>query len=221
MTRTRSKNIPHRAEHRRAWTAPAAALLAAALLPVLRAAAQVPAQPPPKPAARTALPQLRAAWVDLDRAIATSDEGKKRLDELQRIVDEKAASLERMRTDLAALNNKLKAGADKLKDADRNQVENQIVELQTRMQRFQQDSQADVDRRKNRIGALMTRKLRPVIEKVAKTRGVNAVFYTSGTLDGWIDARRNLTDDVVKAYNAANPASATPPAAAPGKTPRP
>jgi len=164
---------------------------------------------------------VHAAWVDLDRAIATSDEGKKRLDELQKVVDAKATNLERMRTDLSALTNKLKSGGEKMAAADRDQLENQIGELQTRMQRFQEDSQTEVDQRKNRIGALMTRKLRPVIEKVAKSRGVNAVFYTSGTLDGWIDARRNLTDEVVKAYNAANPAAAAAPAGAPAKTPRP
>src|SRR5262245_43344515 len=179
---TRSKNISHRG---------ALPLLAWALATPSFAPAQTPAQPAHKPAAKGSLPQLHAAWVDLDRAIATSAEGKQRPHELQKGVDEKAANLERMRTDLAALNNKLKPGEDKLTDTDRDQLETQIAELQTRMQRFQQDSQVDVDRRKNRIGALMTRKLRPFIEKVAKSKGVNAVFYTSGTLDGWIDVRRN------------------------------
>jgi len=160
-------------------------------------------------------PVLRAGWVDLDRAITTCEEGKRRLAELQKFVDDRSAEFNRRQKELAASRSKLKLQPDKLSAEARSDLQEQITAMENRAQRFQSDSQAEIDRRKNRLIASMTRKLRPVIEKVGRAKGCNAVFYLSESLDARVSPGSAITDEVVAAYNAAHPT----PAQNPGKRP--
>jgi Skp family chaperone for outer membrane proteins len=137
------------------------------------------------------------------------------LAELQKFVDARSAEFDRRQKELAAPKNKLKLQADKLSAEARSDLQDQITAMESRAQRFQSDSQAEIDRRKNRLVASMTRKLQPVIERVAKAKGCNAVFYLSESLDARVSPGSTITDEVVNAYNAAHPT----PAANPGKRP--
>jgi Skp family chaperone for outer membrane proteins len=58
-------------------------------------------------------------------------------------------------------------------------------------------------------------KIAPVIEKVAISKGLDAVTIFDPQRDAWINPGLNITEDVVKAYNQAYPAGAPtmPPAA--------
>jgi hypothetical protein len=57
----------------------------------------------------------------------------------------------------------------------------------------------------------------PVIEKLAKEKGLSAVVYINPSRDAYVDPSLVITEEVIKAYNTAYPAKA--PAAAPAKKP--
>jgi hypothetical protein len=61
----------------------------------------------------------------------------------------------------------------------------------------------------------------PVVEKIAKEKNLSAVVYINPQRDAYIDPALVITDEVIKAYNLANPV-ATPkaPAAAPAAAPK-
>ena len=85
------------------------------------------------------------------------------------------------------------------------------------IQRFGQDTQKELENRRTKTANFVARKMQPIIEEVAKAKGLNAVQYFNNSRDAWIDPVLNITEDVVKAYNKKYPAGGTKPPAAPAK----
>jgi Skp family chaperone for outer membrane proteins len=192
-------------------------LLAALCLPLL-AIAQAPAAAPAGPAVIT---PAKIAWLYLDQAIFSCDEGKREFTGVQQYVDKKNSELESLKKELDTLRNQLSIQGAKLTDDARADLEEQIETKDTNLQRFQQDTQKDIDSRRVKVTNYIGRKMLPIIEKIAKEKGYSAVEYINPQRDAYIDPALVITDDVIKAYNAANPVAAPKaPAVAPAPAPK-
>ena len=194
--------------------------LSALCLPALAfaqapAAGGVPTQPaaPPTPAV---IGPIKVAWINLEQAIYGCEEGKKELGEVQKFVEKKNSELQQAQKELATLKNQLEVQGPKLTDEARADLEEQIADKETAMQRFQQDTQKDIDNRRVRATNMIGRKLLPIVEKVSKEKGLQAVVYLNPQRDAWVDPSLIITEEVIRAYNAAHPA-----AVAPGPAPTP
>ncbi len=202
-----------------------ASLLVAASLMAQNPPAQVPPQNPPAaqaaaPAQPATIGYAKLAWINLDVAIFSCDEGKRELSLVQQFVEKSNADLEAKRKASDNLKNQLQVQGSKLTDEARADLEDQIEAKDTEIQRFQQDTQKEIDKRRNNTTNYILRKMLPVIEKIAKEKGLNAVQILNGQRDAWVDASLIITDEVVKGYNAAYPVTAAKPApAAPAKKP--
>jgi Skp family chaperone for outer membrane proteins len=186
-------------------------LLASFALAGLAAAQAPPAQAPaqaPAPAAPAVIPPAKIAWINLEEAILKSEEGKRELGEVQKFVEKMNQQLQGLQKELDALRNQLQVQADKLTDDARADMEEQIDAKQTNLQRFQQDTQKEIDNRRNRATNTLGRKMVPVIEKVSKEKGLSALFYLNSARDGWVDPSMIITEEIIKAYNQAYPLSA-------------
>jgi outer membrane protein len=185
-------------------------------------AAQPSQQPPQKPPAAPTTPAVigpaKIAWLHLEQAIVTCDEGKREFGEVQKFVEKKNAELEALRKETETLKNQMNVQGAKLTDEARADLEEQIETKDTILQRFTQDTQKEIDARRNRSTNFIGRKMLPVIEKLSKEKGLSAVVYINPTRDAWVDPSLIITEEVIKAYNVAYPATA-PPAAAPAKKP--
>ncbi len=175
-------------------------------------------------AAPSAIGPAKIAWLNLEQAIFSCDEGKREFGEVQKYVDGKNSQLEALKKELDGLRNQLNVQGPKLTDEARADLEEQIETKDTTLQRFQQDTQKDIDSRRVKVTNLIGRKMLPVIEKIAKDKNLSAVVYLNVQRDAWVDPSLVITDDVIKAYNLSNPVAgakpaATPPAAAPAKKP--
>jgi Skp family chaperone for outer membrane proteins len=184
--------------------------------PVL-CAAQNPPAPTPAPAVQAAAPAVigpaKMAFMSIQGAIATCDEGKKEASILQQYVDAKSAELQGRQKKLEALKTQLEVQGSKLTDEARTDLADQIENEDTAVQRFQQDTQKDIDAKRQKLQNAIARKMLPIIEKVAKEKGVNVVqFLDVAQIFGYVDPTLVITDDVVKAYNIAYPAVAVSPA---------
>jgi Skp family chaperone for outer membrane proteins len=177
------------------------------------------AQTPAAPASAAAAP-AKLAWMNLEQAIFTCDEGKKEFAEVQKFVDSKNSELDNLRKEAESLRNQLSVQGSKLTDEARMDLESQVDAKETILQRFQQDTQKEIDSRRVRTTNYLGKRLLPVIEKVAKEKGLTAVFYFSSSRDAWVDPATNITEEVVKAYNQTYPVGAPKaPAAAPASKP--
>lgn len=159
----------------------------------------------PAPAAPVVIGPAKIAWFNLEQVILACEEGKKEFVAIQQFVDKKNGELEAMRKELDALKNQLNVQGPKLTDEARADLEDQIESKETTLQRFSQDTQKDIENRRNRAINFISRKVMPLIDKIAKEKGLSAVLLINPQRDAWIDASLIITEEVVKAYNAAHP----------------
>jgi outer membrane protein len=167
-------------------------------------------------AASTSIAPAKIAWINLDQVLLTSNEGTKMFDEIQNFVEAKSAEMEVMRKELDKLKNDLSVQGRILNDEAKAEKEDAIEAKDVALQRFQQDTQKEINTRRDKATNVLGKKLVPVIEKVAKEKGLNAVQVLSPSRDAWIDSSLIITEDVIKAFN-----QATPPAKAPAPAKKP
>ncbi len=188
-------------------------LFAALSLPILgmaQTASQTSA-----PAAPAVIGAAKIAWINLEQAVLTSDEGKNMVSEIQKYVDTKNSENDNMRKEAETLRNQLNVQGSKLTEEARTELEDQIEAKETALQRFQQDTQKDIENRRVKMTNYLARKMQPIIEKVAKEKGLSAVLVFNSTRDAYVDPSLNITEEVIKAYNQANGAGAPKTPAAP------
>jgi Skp family chaperone for outer membrane proteins len=195
-----------------------AALLPAALALASLAIAQTPAPQTAAPQAPVVIGNAKLAWFNLEQAIVSCEEGKQQFSEVQKFVERKNSELEALRKELDTLRNQLQVQGSKLTDEAQADLSEQIEAKDTQLQRFQQDTQKEIDSRRVKVHNYIGRKLLAVIDKLAKEKGVSAILILNPSRDAWIDPSLVITEEVVKMYNAAYPpAAAKPPAAVPAK----
>jgi len=184
------------------------------VLPTL-GAAQTAEKTPATPASTTIAP-VKIAWMNVEQAIFTCDEGAKMLADIQKFIEAKNAELDALRKEAEDLHNKLSVQGSKLTDDARQDLEDKAEAKDTVLQRFQQDTQKEINSRKDRLSGYITKRMSPLIEKVAKAKGLDAIQVYAPARDAWVNPDLNVTDDIVKAYNQAYPVAAPkPPAAKP------
>lgn len=174
-------------------------LFAALLLPILgmaQTASQAPA-----PAAPAVIGAAKIAWMNLEQAVLTSDEGKTMVADIQKYVDSKNSENDNLRKDGENLRNQLNVQGSKLTDEARAELEDQIELKETALQRFQQDTQKDIENKRVKMTNYLAKRMQPVIEKVAKEKGLSAVLIFNSTRDAYVDSSLNVTEEIIKAYN--------------------
>jgi outer membrane protein len=187
-------------------------ILFAALWMPLAGMAQTASQSPAAPAA---IGPAKIAWMNLEQALLTTDEGKIMVTEIQKYIDGKNQELDAMRKESEKLRNQLSVQGSKLTDEARTDLEEQIESRDTSLQRFQQDTQKDIENRRIRMTNYLGKRMQPVIEKLSKEKGLSAVLILSNSRDAFVDQSFIITEEIVKAYNQAYPAGAKAPAPTP------
>jgi outer membrane protein len=190
------------------------AVLVAAVFVMTQAAAQTPAAQ-----ASASIAPVKIAWINLDQVILTCEEGKRMFEDIQKFVDTKSAEMEGLKKELDTLRSNLNVQASKITDEARADREEEIEVKDTALQRFQQDTQKVINAMRDKATNALGKKLLPVIEKIAKEKGLNAVQLLNSSRDAWIDPALIITEEVVKAYNLAYPVAATKAPVAPAKKP--
>jgi len=191
-----------------------------------RPAGQAPAPPrpaapapAPAPAATPAPPParfqdgLKYAYVRIDRIAAESSEGKLLNERVKALNDQKVRELNDKNKTLQSAQQKLDSGGSVLSDTVRAQLSAEIERQQRDIQRFTEDAQQDLQALQQQLQEEFTRKLNPVLDKVAKEKQVHMVFNATESGLVWADPTMDLTTDIIKALDSAPPAPAPAPAA--------
>ena len=161
----------------------------------------------------------KIVWLNVDTAVLSCEEGKQEFADIQKYVDQKTTEMNDMRKDFESLKNQLSVQGSKLTDEAAADLEYQISVKDTKLQRFQQDTQSEINNKRDRAYAYIIKRMQPVLEKMAKDRGHAAVLVMNPNRDVWIDPTLDITEDVVKAYNATYPVSQPKPSTPPAATP--
>lgn len=190
--------------------------------PATQKPAPAPATQKPAPAAPAPLPELKPrfqegmkyAYVNVQAVAAQSVEGKVAAEKIKVLQEQKSRELQERNKALQTAQQKLEQGGSVLSDQARTQLQSEIERQQRDLQRFTEDAQQDVQQLAEQVEGEFNRKLTPVIDKVAKQKGVHFVFNASQSGLIWAEPGMDLTAEVIQAFD--SPAAAAPaPAAAP------
>ena len=184
-------------------------------------AAPRPAAPAPAPAAAPVAPTvpfqdgLKYAYIRIDRIAAESNAGKVLNERVKALNDQKVRELNEKNKALQSVQQKLETGGSVLNDTARAQLQAEVERQQRDIQRFTEDAQQDLQALQQQLQEEFTRRLNPILDKVAKEKQVHMVFNATESGLVWADPSMDLTTDIIKALDSspAAPAATAKPAA--------
>jgi len=146
--------------------------------------------------------QLKVAVINVQKALADTDELKKASADLAKKYQPRTDEMEKIQKDLEAIDAQLNSG--KLNQQATADLQAQGTRKQRDQQRMQDDMNADVEKDRQDILASMSEKMQSVINKLAEEKGLDMIVEASQTL--YSKPALDLTADATAAYNKANPA---------------
>lgn len=165
--------------------------------------------------------EVKLGYVDLQRALNETEDGRKAKASLKKVFDQKQKELDEQQEDLKKaiedLNKKRTLlPADKVREKE--------AELQERMQKVQQiyvRHQQDLAGKEQEATAKIFERMSRIIGKIATTENFTMVLDKNQSAVLFAKPHLDLTNELIRRYNAgegATPAAASAPAAAAGKS---
>lgn len=166
----------------------------------------------------------KVAIVNIQQAIANTNEGKKETDALEQKFSTRQAALKAQNDEVENLKKQLETQGPKLSDEERNNRIKIATDKQKAFQRNYEDFQNEVQQSEQEILNRLGKKMLDVMEKYAKDNGYAMVLDVSNpqTPVLYASPTTDITKELVEAYNTASPVAA--PAAKPAASspaPRP
>jgi len=162
----------------------------------------------------------KIAFVNMQEAVFTCNEGKQEAAALQKRFSAKQAALKQQDDELKKLKDDLQTNGPKLSDDERGARTRTIQEKQKTFERNYADYQSEAQEAQQEAVSRIVKKMMPVLEKYVSDNGYTAVFDVSNPQGPvlWIRGDAVITKQLIDAYNA-QPAATTP-APAPAPSPR-
>jgi Skp family chaperone for outer membrane proteins len=176
-------------------------------------------------AAQSSAPKIGV--MNVLRAIVECSEGKQANEEFQKKFEAKRDELSRKQKEVETLQQQLKSQAATLNDEAQAALTRSIQVKTTDLQRSQEDAEKEFNELRNQIFNRIGSKLAPLVQQYAKEKNFTLVLDSSSqtTQLTYVDPATDITDDVVKRYDAMQVSSSTPAAkpatATPQKAPAP
>lgn len=187
-----------------AQTAPPAAPPKPQTPPATPPAAPAPAPAvAPKPAPVPFPADAKIAFIDVNQIAATSAAGKEASKKLTDLTNKKQAEIGEKNKQLQALTTKRDTGSAVLNDTARAQLDKDIDKLQRDIQFASTTAQAELQDLQNELQGEFQKRLIPVIDEVAKEKGLYAVFSIADSGAAYVHPGLNISDEVVKRLDAA------------------
>jgi outer membrane protein len=189
--------------------------------PPVAAAPQTPAKPAAVVPAAAPAPEVKfpdgakLAFVNVQRIAGESVEGKASSARLEQLRAKKAGELNDKNRQLEAAQTKQKSSV--MSDDARAQVQREIDKLTVDIQRMTQDAQQELQDMQNQLQLEFQRKVGPIIEQVATERSIQMLFSQGDSGLVWADVNLDLTNDVIRRFDAITAAAKPPAASAPIK----
>jgi outer membrane protein len=153
------------------------------------------------------------------RALVECAEGKIANDDFQKKLEGRKAELQRKQSEIQALQQQLETQRQTLNEESLAVLNKNIQLKSTELQRGQEDAEKEFNAMRNEILERIGRKMGPIVQKYAQENNFSLVLDGSSQSSQllFVNSALDVTSEIIKRYDAANPASATTAAAAPAK----
>lgn len=143
--------------------------------------------------------------INIQEAIGSTAEGKKAMADLQKKYQPRQQELQRLQQEIQGINDQLQKQAATLSDEEQRRLNRDLEVKQTQLKRstedFNADAGADRDEAVRRIGQKIVR----IIQDYAKQNGYVLVLDSAQIPVYYAASDIDLTEEMVKRYDAANP----------------
>jgi outer membrane protein len=184
-----------------------------------------PAQPAPPPQPPAPFPQgAKTAFVNLQAIAQLSADGKAANAKVQALAQKKQTEGQTKAKALQDNQQKLQTSGGVMSEAARSQLEKEIDRQTKEGQRFEQDAQQELNELQQELQTEFQKKLMPVLEQLAKEKGLQVLLSAADSGVIWADPGLDLTLEAVKKLDASTgtrSTAATPPAGGAPAAPSP
>jgi Skp family chaperone for outer membrane proteins len=148
----------------------------------------------------------KVAAINMRAAIANTAEGKQAAAQLETQFSARRKELEDLNKKINDLQQRLTVGASTLSDEEKQQLTVEGQRLTRQLERRQNEFQEDLNDAQNDVIGRIGRKMVEVLAKYAPSNGYAAVLDNSSQTTPVMYASADITQDVVKVYDATYPA---------------
>ena len=161
----------------------------------------------------------KVAIIHVQNAILSTKDGQFAANGLQAKFKPKKDELDKKQADLANLQDQLRKGSATMSEDAKNKLMRDIDSGNKILQRETQDAQDDLDQEQGKVMQELGNKMMGVIEKYATQNGYALVVDVSNpqTPVLWASQSIDITNDIVKLYDQANPGGPTTTTGAPAQ----
>jgi outer membrane protein len=147
----------------------------------------------------------KIGYIDMQRALNSSEAGKEAKDQLQvklkkyqEQINAKQEELQKLKTDLE------KQGVD-LSETARAAKEKDYQQKLKDFQRFAKDAEEDLQARDGEFTKKLVEAMSKVVNEYGRKNSYTMIFDARGAGMLYADQKADLTDEVIKSFNASNP----------------
>ena len=155
------------------------------------------AQEAPKQAAAAA---TKFGFIETMRIVYETDEGKTEISKVQEFINKKQSDFDGKKADLDKLTEQYQAQQRNLNPETREEMEKAIQNKDKDLKRFQEDTQAEIDRQRDGILGKLGQKVQSLIDDYARENGFAAIFVR-GQTQAFVAPNLDVTDEIIKRYN--------------------
>jgi outer membrane protein len=146
--------------------------------------------------------------VNIQTAILSTAEGKKAMAELQKKYQPRQQEIQKLQQDIQAITDQLQKQAATLSDEEQRRLNRDLEEKQKTLKRTTEDAQADFASDRDEMFRRIGQKMVSVIQDYAQKNGFTLIIGSDQVPIYYAATEVELTDVIVKLYDAANPADA-------------
>lgn len=149
--------------------------------------------------------QQKVAIIDVQRAILETAEIKKAQADLEAKFKPRQDEFEAAQKEMAAIQHQLDSQAATLTPAQGADLQGKLQLTERRVQRMQEDLQADVGRDRDAILGQVGQRMQALVTKMAQEKDLDVLIDVSNAV--YFKPALDITAEVVAAYDKAHPAS--------------
>lgn len=145
--------------------------------------------------------EFKAAYVDLQRALQETDEGKAAMVRLKAWVDSKEKQVEKEKTafqvEVDGFQKQSGTMEEKARAAKEQELQKKYVELAQKAEKARGEM---AEQQRKELGTLMP-KMEQLLGQIAQREGLTMVFDKSSSGLAWAPASLDLTNELIRMYN--------------------
>lgn len=146
-----------------------------------------------------AMAAMKIAVVDVQTAIANSDQSKKLIAEMQKEFKGQQDHIRRIQAQAAALLEKAQKNSDVMSDAQKRRLQNEIESKNSDFQYFRQRLQKEVQERRQELYAPVDQEVQRAIEALVREHNYDLVIPAQAAL--YVSPVYDVTNDVTEKLN--------------------